>query len=222
MAKIVEEAGADAIEIMMCCPVPQVPGLGADGATEENLREILKTIRKVVKIPLIMKTSETHPFFLTQLARGIEDGGADAWHVQGHANMPVIDVEIGETLLPPGAGWGRPQRGIGVEACFTASKLTSLPRLSTGGIYDWRSVVERLMAGATLTGIHSEITYKGFKILPKIIKELENFLDRKGYSGVQYIIGKAVHCTSPEWKQNWYASHAVPKEKVVVPENGNI
>ncbi len=220
MAQIVEQAGADAIEIMMCCPVPQVPGLGAEGATEDNLRDILNAIRKVVKIPLIMKTSETHPFFLRQLAKGIADGGALAWHVQGHSDMPVIDVNTGETFLPPGAGWGRPQRGIGVQACLVSAGFTTVPLLSTGGVYDWRSVVERLMAGATMVGIHSEITYKGFKILPGIIKELDQFLDQKGYSGVQDIIGKAVPCTAPEWKQKWYAFHAVPKEKVEIVING--
>jgi len=216
MAKLMKEAGADAIEIMMCCPVPMVPGLGAEGATEENLREILKAIRKVVNIPLIMKTSEIHPFFLKQFAKGIEDGGAAAWHVQALAKMPVIDVDSGELMAPPIFGHGRPQRGIGVESCLVASNLTQMPILSSGGVYDWRSAVERLMAGATLAGIHSEITYKGFKILPKIIKGLEDFLDRKGYSGVQDIIGKAVHCTSPEWKQKWFATHAVPKEKVKI------
>ena len=217
MAKLMEEAGADAIEILMACPVPMVPGLGVDGATEENLRDILKTIGKVVEIPLIMKTSEIHPFFLKQFAQGIEDSNsAAAWHVQGHANTPVIDVENAEPLLPPGAGWGRPQRGIGVEACFNASKFTHLPILSTGGVYDWRSAVERLMAGATLSGIHSEITYKGFKIVPNIIRGLENFLDRKGYSGVQEIIGKAGHYNNPEYKAKWYVTHAMPKEKVEI------
>lgn len=219
MAKIIEQAGADAIEVMMCCPVPQVAGLGADGATEENLRDILNALRKVVKIPLIMKTSETHPVFLRQLAKGIVDGGALAWHVQGHHDMPVIDVNTGETMLPPGAGWGRPQRGIGVYAALVAAGLTNLPLLSTGGVYDTRSVIERLMAGTTMAGIHSEITYKGFQILPKIIKELNEFLDNKGYSGVQDIIGKAVPCTAPEWKQKWYGSHAVPKEKVEIAVN---
>lgn len=217
MAKLMEEAGADAIEIMMCCPVPMVPGLGVDGATEDNLRDILKCIGKVVKIPLIMKTSETHPFFLKQFAQGIENSNsATAWHVQGHSNTPVIDVESGEPLLPPGAGWGRPQRGIGVEACFNATQFTSLPILSTGGVYDWRSVVERLMAGSTLAGIHSEITYKGFEVIPKIIRGLEDFLDRKGYSGAQDIIGNAKQYTDPEYKKNWYVSHALPKEKVEI------
>ncbi|HBY57836.1 MAG TPA: hypothetical protein DEG96_08280 [Candidatus Atribacteria bacterium] len=216
MAKLMEEAGADAIEIMMCCPVPMVPGLGAEGATEENLRDILKVIKKAVKIPLIMKTSETHSFFLRQFARGIKDGGGDAWHVQAHVNTPVVDIDTGELMCPDVAGWGRPQRGIGVETALVTSTLVEIPILSTGGVYDWRSVVERLMAGATLVGIHSEITYKGFEILHKAIKGLEDFLDQKGYKGVQDIIGKAVPCIDPEWKKKWFVTHAVPKEKVYI------
>ena len=148
MAKMMEEAGADAIEIMMCCPVPMVPELGAEGATEENLREILKVVKKVVKIPVIMKTSESSEFFLRQFARGIEDGGADAWHVQGHYNMPVINEETGELLLPLGSGWGRHQRGVGVNTTLITASLTKIPILSSGGIYNWRTAVERLMAGA--------------------------------------------------------------------------
>lgn len=216
LAKLMEEAGADAIEIMMACPVPMIPELGAAGATEENLRNILKVVKKAVKIPVIMKTSETHPFFLRQFARGIKDGGADAWHVQAHVNTPVIDIDTGELLCPDVAGWGRPQRGVGVETTLVASTLIDIPILSTGGVYDWRSAVERLMAGATLVGIHSEITYKGFGVVPKVIKGLEDFLDQKGYESVQDIIGKAVHCLDPEWKKKWFETHAVPKEKVYI------
>ena len=55
MVKIVEDAGADAIQIMMCCPVPLIEGLGAFSATEGNLREILKVIRSVVNIKMHFK-----------------------------------------------------------------------------------------------------------------------------------------------------------------------
>lgn len=75
-----------------------------------------------------------------------------------------------------------------------------------GGTCGKHGAVERLMAGATMVGIHSEVTYRGFNILTEVIKGIEEFVDRNGYEEVQDIIGKALPCTTDEWKRRWYAS----------------
>jgi nifR3 family TIM-barrel protein len=103
-AQIAESTGADAIDINMGCPAKQVvgPGAGADLLRfPGKVKEILTTVRKVVRIPLTVKIrsgwDEEH-INAAEISKIAEDCGADAisihprTRVQGYSGRADWDV----------------------------------------------------------------------------------------------------------------------------------
>jgi len=217
MADFVNSLELEAIELDIWIP------LGRERILEEQLElerealgQIISEVKRVISKPLSVKTAENYYFTLKSHAETIRKLKPNIWHVQGQFPTPVVDIDRGELLFPPQGGWGRNQRGIGVYVTLMASTLVDLPLISSGGIYNSRTAIERLMVGASLAGIYSEIVYRGYDVIPELVGGLRSFLEQRGYSSVKEIVGKAKHCATPEWIDAWFMKHLVPREQVKI------
>jgi dihydropyrimidine dehydrogenase (NAD+) subunit PreA len=63
--------------------------------------------------------------------------------------------------------------------------------MSSSGVWSVNDVIERMMCGAQMVGLHTAIQYHGHKLFTKLIKGLSEWLDKKGM-GLQEVVGKAV------------------------------
>lgn len=66
-----------------------------------------------------------------------------------------------------------------------------MPILGSSGAYDWQDVVQFMMSGATAVEFCSTVLVKGYSVIKKSIKGLNDFLDSKGYRRAQDIVGIA-------------------------------
>jgi NADPH-dependent glutamate synthase beta subunit-like oxidoreductase/dihydroorotate dehydrogenase len=208
MARKFEEAGADIIELNMCCPnmsynveissgddksskVRTGASLGQQG---DAVAEIVREIKKAIKIPLFVKLTPEGGK-IAQVAKTLYAAGADA--VGGAANrlgIPPIDLD------DPGRAVYHLQKEISMS-CHSGAWLKPLalrdtyeirkvngpePKImATGGIRNYRDAAEMFMCGADLIGISSETLISGYGFINGLISDLQNYMDEHGYKSTR-------------------------------------
>jgi len=208
MAKKFEEAGADIIELNMCCPnmsynmeltsgddcacnVQTGASLGQQGSV---VSEIVQEIKKAIDIPLFVKLTPEGGK-IAKVAKTLYAAGADA--VGGTANrlgIPPIDLEN------PGKAVYHLQEEISMS-CHCGSWLKPLaqrdtyeirkvngpdPRImAAGGIRSAQDAIEMIMCGADLLGVCAETLISGFDIVRPMVAGLREWMDEHGYESTR-------------------------------------
>lgn len=208
VAKAMEEAGADVIEINMVCPSTG-PHLGPDyaclgkywSATPERAVQAVSAIRSAVKLPIWAKCtlgSLIQKDFLERLDR---EARPDAYsYVGGRLPCLVIDVETGKPKLP-GNTLVQIEKKIPISPSVTGpvkastmlhtaylAKLTSTPLIPSGGLRRGHDIVEALMVGAVAAQI-CQAVYRDKDVSKAILEELEAFVTRRGLASLAEIGG---------------------------------
>ncbi len=204
MARRFESAGADIIELNMCCPNMsyniEVSGdqdhqteqkTGASmGQNEDVSAEIVAAIVEEIGIPLFVKLTPEGGN-IARVAQALYAAGADAVGSTGNRlGLPPINLD------QPDSSCYHLQDEISMS-CYSNSWLKPLAQrdtyeirklngpdafiTATGGITNWRDAVEMILCGGNLLGICSETLIRGHDIVRPMIKGLQDFMDSRGY-----------------------------------------
>ncbi|MEO9898072.1 MAG: 4Fe-4S dicluster-binding protein, partial [Paracoccaceae bacterium] len=71
-------------------------------------------------------------------------------------------------------------------------KLANLPMSGIGGITTWRDAAEFMALGAGNVQVCTAAMTYGFKIVQEMISGLSEWMDEKGYSSINQVVGRAV------------------------------
>jgi NADPH-dependent glutamate synthase beta subunit-like oxidoreductase/Pyruvate/2-oxoacid:ferredoxin oxidoreductase delta subunit len=207
MARKFEEAGADIIELNMCCPnmsynvelsgSAQACGVrtGASlGQQEGAVAEIVRQIKLAVQIPLFVKLTPEGGR-IASVARELYAAGADA--VGGTANrlgIPPIDLENpgrspyhlqDEISMSCHSGaWLKP---LALRDTYEIRRLNGpMPFITAaGGVRTAADAAEMMLCGADLIGICSETLISGYGFIGSVITDLKEYLCRHGYGSAR-------------------------------------
>lgn len=215
MAKRFEEAGADIIELNMCCPnmsynLELTSGgsrtaarqTGASmGQQADVAAEIVSAIKGEISIPLFVKLTPEGGQ-IAKVAQRLYAAGADA--VGGTGNrlgMPPIDLD------DPGKAFYHLQEEISM-GCYCSGWLKPLaqrdtyeisrvcgqdaPIMAAGGIRNWRDAVEMVLCGGTLLGVCAETLISGYDIVRPMIAGLDRYMKDHGYTDLTRMRGLVV------------------------------
>ena len=215
MAKKFEEAGADIIELNMCCPnmsynVEMTSGgdksakkqTGASmGQQAEVAVEIAKAVKEAISIPLFVKLTPEGGQ-IAKVAKAIFAAGADA--VGGTGNrlgMPPIDIdEPGKAFyhlqkeISMGCHCGKWLKPLAQRDTYEIRKACGMeaPIMAAGGITNWRDAVEMILCGGTLLGVCAETLISGYDICRPMIEGLDKYMQEHGYSDLSEMRGLVV------------------------------
>jgi len=216
LARRVEAAGADIIELPTGCPF--IPVDPTERSVDRNRRfsYILKSLKGKIGVPFYLKPGLHGGAHLLGLMKIIEDSGAyNACNVMPDTVGTFIDVEIGRPVAPRPKFYGRGDTAPGAYLTALAATATEAEIISTGGIWNWRDVVERLMCGAALVGIETAIMYHGYRLFTELLDGLGGFMDRRGYKTIGELKGIAApYVENPTMVTEWLERRLVPKESV--------
>lgn len=220
LAVLMEEAGADMVELNMSCPniglmaktlgaklPPDVLMEGASlGQIPELSKEVTRSVKEAVSIPVMPKmTPEASD--MTAVAKACMEGGAAAISLtNGPVAMPGCDIYndgkplwAGVKTVPIGGAagdWIRPLL-LGRLAQI-AMKDPNIPLNAGGGIRNWKHAVEAIMYGATTLTICTYIMLRGFKVLESLNQDLEKYMKEQGYDSIGDFRGCALkYLTTP-------------------------
>jgi dihydroorotate dehydrogenase (fumarate) len=194
-AALMEEAGADAIELN----VYYIPtSMDLKGSEIENIYlDVLREVKRSVSLPVAMKLS---PYFSStaNMAKRLVDEGANGLVLFNRFYQPDIDLEALEVvprlILSNSSELRLPLRWV---AILYGRLLTDLA--ITTGIHTSEDVLKALMSGAKVTMMASELLQNGIRRIGVILAEMGSWLDEHEYESVAQMIGSLSqqHCAEP-------------------------
>jgi len=194
-ASIIEEAGADALELNIYYLPTNTQLSGIE--VEKVYLDILSAVRQAVTIPVAVKIG---PFFssIANMASRLTDAGADGLVLFNRFYQPDFDLENLEVaprlVLSNSDDLRLPLRWVAI----LYGRLTADFAI-TSGIHTPNDVIKGLMAGAKVTMMASELLQKGIRRVGQVLNELVAWMNEHEYESVIQMIGamSQKHCAEP-------------------------
>ncbi len=194
-ATLMEEAGADAIELNVYY-IPTNDDLKGS-EVEKTYLEILREVKRAVSIPVAIKLS---PYFSStaNMAKLLVAEGADGLVLFNRFYQPDIDLDTLEVVprlvLSNSTELRLPLRWVAILYGRIRSDLAI-----TTGIHTSEDVLKALMAGAKVTMMASELLQNGIRRINVILEEMRRWMNEHEYASVSQMIGSMSqqHCPEP-------------------------
>lgn len=177
-AKALEETGVDGLELNLYA----TPGYFEVGGAsiEDKQFQIVKSVKKAVRIPVSVKLS---PFYTNTLnfIKRLDEAGINGVVLFNRFFQPEIDIESEVFHFPWELTQSRDHhlslRYVGllhgnVEGSICASR----------GIYSAEDVIRLLLAGADVTQIVSTVYKNQPAYVGTMLSEIRDWMDKKGYN----------------------------------------
>jgi dihydroorotate dehydrogenase/Pyruvate/2-oxoacid:ferredoxin oxidoreductase delta subunit len=205
----VEKAGVQAIEF-------STHYIGRD---YRPVIEAAKALRESVDIPIFPKLSPFTPN-IPELVKELEKVGVDGIVATNTIGPALhIDVETGLPIVggPYGYGWmsGPALKPLALAVVSQVALNTKLPVIGVGGISRGVDVIEYFMAGASAVQVCTAALIEGPQAFARIIREVNEWLDRHGYTSILDVKGLALKHLKPEPRRVWAQPPVVDEKKCI-------
>jgi len=187
-ARIDEMDGVTGVEVNISCPNVKAGGI-AFGVIPQAAHEVVKAVRGRTRKPVMVKLSP-NVTDITDIARSVEDAGADSVSLINTLTGMVIDIETRRSKLANITGGlsGPAIKPVALRMVWQVAKSVKIPVIGIGGIMTANDALEFLIAGASAVQVGTaNFVNPGCTI--EIIEGIETFLTEKKIGSVRDIIG---------------------------------
>jgi len=190
VAKRGVECGAHAIELNVSCP--HVSGMGVElGHRVDEVASAVGEIKRL-GVPVFVKLSVHHEYI--KLAEACLDAGADGFTAINAVKGMAIDIYARKPVLSNvyGGYSGPAIKPIAVRVVYELyESFPGVAIIGVGGVDSWESALEFILAGASAVGVGSAIAKKDLKLFNEIVKGLEEYMEKEGFSSIRELVGLA-------------------------------
>jgi len=188
-ARILVEAGADAVELNVSCP--HVKKTGSEiGQSPRLVAEVVERVRGAVDKPVIVKLTP-NVADIVEVAEAGAEAGADAVAAINTVRAMAIDAETARPILANRVGGlsGPAVKPIAIRCVYEIYEAVKVPVIGCGGVTTWRDAVEFLLAGASAVQIGTAVASHGLGVFRSVSRGIESYLRRKGFKSVKDVVG---------------------------------
>lgn len=188
-ATLVEEAGADAVELNVSCP--HARSILSEADVSGGMCRATELVKETVPIPVIPKmTPQTAS--PVNVALQLEKSGADAIVMFNRFTGLEIDLDTEAPVMHGTfAGHGGPWAIHYLLRWLVAtSPGLGIPISASSGIWTGLDAAKAILAGATTTQVCTAIVVGGYGKISSILDGLKDFMEAKGYSSPADFRGK--------------------------------
>ncbi len=185
-AKLIEETGVDAIEINLYKTPKHFEDTGE--SLEKRKLEIIKAVKKAVKIPVAVKLS---PFYsgLLNFISEVDKTGVEGLVLFNKLFEPEIDINEEKPLFPFNlSNKGDHRLSLRYAGLLHGNVKANI--CSSSGIFDGDDVIKMLLAGADVVQVVSTLYKNKISHISTIVNRLEEWMDNKGYKTINDFKGK--------------------------------
>lgn len=184
-AKLIQEAGADALELN----VYYIPSNIYDEGTkiEEIYIRDLKAVKNIVSIPVAMKLS---PYFssIGNMALKLTQAGADGLVLFNRFYQPDIDLE--ELEVVPHIELSRSvDLTLSLRWIATLYGRINASLAATNGVHTHFDLLKVIMVGGDVAMMCSELLMNGINRIHEILTELEKWMEENKYESIEMMKG---------------------------------
>ena len=199
----IADTEADGVELNFGCPHGMAErGMGsAVGQVPEYIEMVTRWVKKHSRMPCIVKLTPNIND-IRKPAEAAKRGGADAVSLINTINS-ITSVNL-DTFSPEPMIDGKGTHGgycgpavkpiaLNMVAEIARNPETQgLPISGIGGITTWRDAAEFMTLGAGNVQVCTAAMTYGFKVVQEMISGLSDYIDEKGLSGPDDLVGRAV------------------------------
>ena len=188
LCKILDKLDIDGVELNLSCPNVK-EGCMAFGNTYEGVKKVTKEVRKVLSKPLIVKLTP-NVTDIAAIAKGVEDGGADAVSLINTLLGMKIDINKRKPVLANNTGGlsGPAIKPIAVRMVYQVSQAVNIPIMGLGGIMNGEDAIEFMLAGASTISIGAGNFVDPYTSI-KTIKGIEEYMEKHDIDKLTDIVG---------------------------------
>ena len=178
----------DMLEINISCPNVKEGGI-AFGQNPQAAEAITKAVKKYAKQPVIMKLSP-NVTDITEMARAVEAGGADAVSLINTLTGMKIDVERQKFAVANKTGGvsGPAIKPIAVRMVYQVANSIKLPIIGMGGIACAADAIEFMLAGASAVSVGTA-NFVNPMVTEEIVAGIEDYMIRHKIENISDIVG---------------------------------
>ncbi len=179
--------GVDAFEINLSCPNLKLKKLVSQNS--KATYTLVNSLRKSTQKPLFVKiTPEVTD--IVEIAKAVEDGGADAVSLVNTYFSMAIDIESQKPILGNvyGGYSGRAVKPMSLYRIWKVAQNVNIPVIGGGGIENFSDAIEFILAGATAVslGTVNLVDPDSAKI---VLKGIKGYMKRKNITDIKDIRG---------------------------------
>jgi len=188
-AKLIEEAGADALELNVYMLATDFDTSSED--IENIYVETLRSVKANVGIPVAMKIS---PYIsaMANFAKRLDREGVDGLVLFNRFYQPDIDLEnlevVPNVLLSNSQSMRLPLRWIAILYGRINASLAA-----TSGVNTAEDVIKLIMTGASVTQMFAALHKYGIEHIKKVLEDIEKWMTEHEYESVKQMRGSMSH-----------------------------
>ena len=178
----------DALEMNVSCPNVKAGG-HTFGQDPKILAEVVSAVRKETKLSLLVKLAPNVPS-IAPYVKACEDSGADALSLINTIPAMAIDIEKRRPVLANVSGGlsGRCVHPVAVKMVYEAYRVTKLPILAMGGVYNAKDAIELFLAGASAVAVGTSL-FTDPGVVSSVYDGVVDYCSRHGFSAVRELTG---------------------------------
>jgi len=184
-AKLMEEAGADALElnIFYLANDPELTG----EKVEEMYTSLVSHVKASIRIPVAVKLG---PYFsaMASMAKKLDNAGADALVMFNRFYQPDIDLENLE--VTPNLHLSTPfELLLRLHWVATLCGQIKADMAVTGGVHTAQDVLKSMMAGAKVAMMTSALLKNGIDHVTTVLRDLTQWMEEHEYDSIAQMRG---------------------------------
>ena len=194
LARLVEEAGADMIEMNLSCPQMTSHAMGSDvGANPELCKKYCAAVKRGSKLPMLAKMTPNITD-MVPVAKACLEGGADGiaaintiksivnLDLQRYIGLPIIN---GKSSI---SGYsGKAVKPVALRFIQQLrSGIKDLPISGIGGIETWEDAAEFILLGATTLQVTTSIMQYGYRVVEDMKNGLMHYMEEQGVDRLRH------------------------------------
>jgi dihydroorotate dehydrogenase (NAD+) catalytic subunit len=182
------EEGIAAYELNVSCPNVDKDGL-CPALSPEATNAIVRLAKRTSRRPVITKLSP-NVTDIVSIAEAAEEAGSDAVSLVNTVLAMAVDVETRRSRLANVFGGlsGPAIKPIALRMVYQVASRLKIPVIGLGGIMSGRDALEFLIAGARAVQVGTA-NFIDPEASIRIIKEMEDWCEKKGVKKIEEIIG---------------------------------
>ncbi len=184
-AKLIQEAGADAIELNVYYIPTNTEMAGTE--VEQMYLDAIKTVKKSVKIPVAIKIG---PYFSStaHMCKRLAKAGASGLVLFNRFYQPDIDLDKMEVVPNLTLSTSRALQ-LSLRWVAILYDKVKADLAVTNGIHSHLDVIKSMLVGASIAQIAAEILEKGPSRIRQILTSVEEWMEEHEYGSIAQMRG---------------------------------
>ena len=218
LARKVEKAGADMIEMNLSCPQMTSHAMGSDvGTNPELCKRYCQAVKRGSKLPMMAKMTPNITD-MVDVAKACLEGGADGIaaintiksicniDLEKKIGMPIVN---GKSAI---SGYsGKAVKPVALR--FIQQLRVGIPGVEIsgiGGVETWEDAAEFILVGSKTIQVTTAIMQYGYRIVEDLCNGLMHYMEEQHVNSLEELVGKA--------NANIIPAEELDRDYIVYPE----